>query len=249
MNDKSSKDEHGVLDQDMAVGAYLEALLAPVPETEPEPNTQLAEPTPAMEKPVLVPPVIAPPEFIPVPPEAPTEAEEQIQETPAEVPQTADWELPAWATEHFQVLLFKVAGLQLAVPLVELNGVIHWDDGAVTEMPNHQSWFLGLRDHLEHRVKLIDIAAVVLPPDRYATLGPANGQRLGKVVLIDDYAWGLACEDVAEVVTLSPDDVKWRQGGGGRPWLAGTVVNHMCALLNSQAFAEVLREEGLPQGM
>ncbi len=249
MNDKTAKDERGVMDQGMAVGAYLEALLAPVPEATPDnemtAQVELAEATPLRDMPVIVPPIIAPPEIKPAPPvETPVTAE-VTPAAPAPKARPAPTGRPDWATGRFQALLFKAAGLQLAVPLVELNGVIHWDDGAVTEMPNHQEWFLGLRDHLEHRVKLIDIAAVVLPPDRYAALGEANGQRLGKVVLIDDYNWGLACEDVAEVVTLTPDDVKWRQGGGNRPWLAGTVVKHMCALLNSSAFAEVLRDEGL----
>jgi purine-binding chemotaxis protein CheW len=273
---ESRKESEHLLDQQLAVGAYLEALLAPVPEADEPIPPQYAEPAPAPA--VLVPPVIAPPaaetpppveakappaietppaEEAKVPPAPPVEAPaieetppaaEQLVETPAE-PAPQAMGRPDWAQERFQVLLFQVAGLKMAVPLVELNGVIPWDDTQVTEMPNHQSWFLGLRDHLDQRVKLIDIAAVVLPRDRYAALGPADSSRLSKIVLIDNYAWGLACEDVAEVITLEPDEVKWRTVEGGRPWLAGTVINHMCALLNSAAFAQSLRTEGLPSGV
>lgn len=267
---ESRKDNEHLLDQQLAVGAYLEALLAPVPEADEPVPPQYAEPAPAPT--VLVPPVFAPPAAEPPPPaeaKAPPSVEVEAPPAPAEVPPAIEETPPAaeqvietpaepapqamgrpdWAQERFQVLLFQVAGLKMAVPLVELNGVIPWDDAQVTEMPNHQSWFLGLRDHLDQRVKLIDIAAVVLPRDRYAALGPADSSRLSKIVLIDNYAWGLACEDVAEVITLEPDEVKWRTVEGGRPWLAGTVINHMCALLNSAAFAQSLRTEGLPNGV
>jgi purine-binding chemotaxis protein CheW len=238
------KETH-MLDSQLALSAYLDALLQPAVDTE--------EVTPRVitTVPVIAPPVIAPPQPIPEPepqsepvvePVPVAQATAEFSEPPAEG-------RPAWASEPFQVLLFRVAGLQLAVPLVALNGVIPWNDGAVTEMPNHRDWFLGLRDHLDQRVKLIDIAAIVLPPERYAALGPADRQRLSKVVLIDNYAWGLACEDVAEVVTLAPDEVKWRTAQSSRTWLAGTVISHMCALLDVSAFADLLRQEGLPPGV
>jgi len=111
-------------------------------------------------------------------------------------------------------------------------------------MPNHSTWFLGLREHQGLRARLVDIAAVVLPADKYAALAPADSRRLGKVVMIDDNRWGLACDEVGEVISLSRDDVKWRTEMGRRPWLAGTVIEHMCALLDTDALARMLAEEG-----
>lgn len=248
MNEKTRNQDSGLMDQEQAVGAYLEALLQPVPEADSVTGTgqpvsqQLATPPPAVLTPAVIVPAAIPPEPVP---EQEIEDLDPVRSEPEPVATDAGSGRPAWAEEPFQVLLFKVAGLQLAVPLVELNGVISWSDEAVTEMPNHRGWFLGLRDHLQHRVKLIDIAAVILPPDRYASLSAADSSRLGKVVLINDYEWGLACEDVAEMVTLEPDAVKWRPPGGDRQWLAGTVIEHMCALLNVDAFADRLRKEGL----
>jgi len=248
MNEKTRNQESGLMDQEQAVGAYLEALLQPVSEADSATGTE--QPVPqqlAIRSPAVLTPAVFAPAIIPsVPlPEPEIEDPDPVRSESEPVATAAGSGRPAWAEEPFQVLLFKVAGLQLAIPLVELNGVVPWLDEAVTEMPNHRGWFLGLRDHLQHRVKLIDIAAVILPPDRYASLAAADSSRLGKVVLINDYEWGLACEDVAEMITLEPDAVKWRPPGGDRRWLAGTVIEHMCALLNVDAFGDMLREEGL----
>ncbi len=120
---------------------------------------------------------------------------------------------------------------------------LHRKDSPVTPMPNHRPWFLGLREHLGHQVKLIDVANVVLPAERASA-----GYDLGKVILIDEGRWGLAVTEVAEVITLSAEAVKWRKreaaAGDPRAWLAGTVIEHMCALIDSEAFAGMLGGNG-----
>lgn len=225
-----------MLDQQLALGAYLQALLRP-----PETTEAVTEPVPATPVEVPVVPaeaaeaVMAPAVVV----EPVLAAQEPVVEATA-----ADTNLPDWAEGNFQCLLFKVAGLALALPLARLNGVLPWDSEAVTEMPNHQPWFLGLREHLGHKVKLIDVANVVLPPDRCASLAAPDSGRLGKVILIGDGQWGLACDDVGEVVTLSVDAVKWRTKRGGRPWLAGTVIKEMCALIDTDTFAQMLGSSG-----
>jgi purine-binding chemotaxis protein CheW len=228
MNVTDTRTENGdaqlvMLDQQLALGAYLQALLRPAPVE-----------TPAATAPVAL-----------AEPPAPLPAAAPALETPAlaavaVAPAAVESPYPEWAKDTFQCLLFQVAGLTLALPLARLNGVLPWDPAAVTEMPNHRPWFLGLREHLGHQVKLIDVANIVLPPDRYAALPPADSGRLGKVILIDGGRWGLACDAVAEVVSLAPTDVKWRGQAGSRPWLAGTVIRQMCALIDTEAFAAML---------
>lgn len=239
MNDKPVETLHGsaqlvLLDQQLALGAYLQALLRPAP---PEPTEQpAAEPIPAATH-------EATHEVVP---ESHVESrvEPEVEPTTRSLPQQGGAAYPDWAQGQFQCLMFRVAGLTLALPLNKLNGVLPWDADLVSEMPNHRPWFLGLRTHLDHKVKLIDVAKVVLPEDRRAGLPPIDSGRLGKIILIDSGRWGLVCEDVAEVVTLSGSDVKWRSQVGSRPWLAGTVIEQMCALIDSDAFAEMLRGSG-----
>ena len=144
-------------------------------------------------------------------------------------------ERPEWSRHPFECLLFKVAGLQLAVPLV-LLGAIHRMDRELTELPGRPRWFLGMLPLGERNVRVVDTAAWVMP-GRYPE-GCAENYKL--VISLDDSDWGLACDEVAQSFTLDPDDVKWRQGAGKRPWLAGTVVKHMCALIDVGAMATLL---------
>ena len=155
---------------------------------------------------------------------------------------------PAWGEQTFQALLFKVAGLTLAVPLVELSGVQEWQDGMVTPMPGHVSWYLGLTQYRERSVPVVDTALLVMPEERQASLVPWQ-ERMRHVVFIADGSWGLACDELAQVVTLRPDEVRWRTSRTKRRWLAGTVIEHMCALLDPPVFADVLVSgiESLPQ--
>lgn len=147
---------------------------------------------------------------------------------------------PEWASEPFQILLFEVAGLKLAVPLIELCGVIEWKVG-VTEMPGHADFYMGILQHLDYKIAVIDTARMVLPTNKLSQLASDNPrERVNHIVLIDDYRWGLACDKIGEVITLKPDEVRWKTSKSSRSWLAGTVIEHMCALLNSEGFADML---------
>lgn len=147
---------------------------------------------------------------------------------------------PSWATPDFQVLLFMVAGLKLAVPLTELNGIIEWGDEYITELPGHKSWYLGIIQNQGKSVPVIDTMQQVVPQNRW----PANHlkeREFKHIILIGDAQWGLACEKVLEIVTLKTDAVKWRSSRTKRRWLLGTVIDHMCALLDSSEFASMLK--------
>ena len=218
-----------LLDQQLALSAYLEALLGEVPEPGP---VESAPSSPAVQR-------------TPAPVPVPVAEETTPVTAPAPGPQAAAAPVaqangrPAWARTEFQCLLFQVAGLTLAVPLTALNGVLPLDLDAVTPMPGHSALFLGLIDHLGQQVRVVDTAQVVLPPERLAATGAASG-RASHLVLIGEGRWGLAASGIGEVISLNPEDVKWRGSLGTRPWLAGTVIQHMCALLEVDAFLEQL---------
>lgn len=65
-------------------------------------------------------------------------------------------------------------------------------------------------------------------------------QGLQYVISVQGYEWGLAVHQVSRSIRLDPDQIKWRTQRTQRPWLAGTVVEHMCALLDVEALAELI---------
>jgi len=164
------------------------------------------------------------------------EIEDDKEDTPSD-------ELPEWCKHEFQAMLFKVAGLTLAVPLIDLNGVVECNLDDISAMPGHADFYFGLMKHLDKNVPLVDTARFVLPADKLTTLladDPAS--RITRAVLIQDSQYGLACDEVNEILTLSPEEVRWRSQRTQRRWLAGTVIEHMCALIDATAFAELLAE-------
>ena len=144
---------------------------------------------------------------------------------------------PYWAQERFDVLLFKVGGLSLAVPLVEL-GTIYPMDEPVTPIFGQVDWFMGLMKVKGRNLATVDTAQIVMPERYQAAM--ADGYHL--VISINQYDWGLAVDSVAHAITLNPADVRWRTERSKRPWLAGTVVDHMCALLDIGQLARMFSE-------
>lgn len=169
-----------------------------------------------------------------------TPAEASLNVAVVPVPTAVEVVPAAQTAMPFQALLFSVAGLTLAVPLAELHGVLTWSATSITPLPGHAPFFLGVRVHLGRNVKIIDAGHLVSP----------EGRRMGvtdprHIVLIGEGEWGLACEDIGEVVTLGMQDVHWRSTRTERPWLLGTVTEQLCALLDTRAFAAELAT-GLP---
>jgi purine-binding chemotaxis protein CheW len=185
-------------------------------------------------------PVVAPvPEAIPaLEPELKSELKSKLQPK-----SDGAWHdgRPAWAQQRFECLLFKVAGLTLAVPLVELGGVLEIEE-ELRPLFGQPDWFLGLLpSKTAGTVKAIDTARWVMP-EKY----PEDACKLFKyLILVGSSEWGLACHSVEEAITLEPHQVRWRNDRSRRPWLAGTVVEHMCAILDVSALLELLEQHRL----
>lgn len=152
--------------------------------------------------------------------------------------QPSDWLAngrPDWAQEQFDVLLFKVYGLTLAVPLVALGQIQPLDD-QLTPLFGQAEWFMGILPTPMGKIKTVNTALFVMP-ERYnkAFLDSAK-----YVISLHGVDWGLAVDSVEQPQSLSPEDVKWRTSRTQRPWLAGTIKDHMCALIDIPAMARLL---------
>ncbi|WPN48790.1 MULTISPECIES: CheW domain-containing protein [unclassified Pseudomonas] len=147
---------------------------------------------------------------------------------------------PAWAAEPFECLLFDVAGLTLAVPLVCLGSIYSLTGHELTPLFGQPEWFLGILPSQAGNLKVLDTARWVMP-DRYRD---DFKQGLQYVISVQGYEWGLAVHQVSRSLRLNPNEIKWRSHRGQRPWLAGTVIEHMCALLDVASLAELIASGG-----
>jgi purine-binding chemotaxis protein CheW len=206
-----------------------DALAIPVAEAEPAPVVPIA-PTAAVVAPAPVAPASrAPVRETPVPVPVPVAQ-------PDPVPAVDPDGRPAWASEAFECLLFDVAGLTLAVPLVCLGTIYPLAGQELTPLFGQPNWFLGLLPSQAGNLKVLDTARWVMP-ERYRE---DFQDGLQYVISVQGYEWGLAVHQVSRSLRLDPDQIKWRSQRGQRPWLAGTVIEHMCALLDVAALAELI---------
>ncbi|MCG5514985.1 MULTISPECIES: chemotaxis protein CheW [unclassified Ectothiorhodospira] len=210
-----------VVEEQQALTAYLDGLLQEIAldEVDPEPTDVRVEAPPrVMTRAKLV--------SVPdVPPPVPAVQVASRQAMP-----------PDWAHGAFQCLLFRLAGLPLSVPLIKLNGIMEMPE-KITPMPGHSPLFMGLVNRHGRKVKVVDITQLVMPRDRIHERAPPRN-----LILIDDARWGLACDRVEETLTVTADQVRWRSAQGKRPWLAGTMIQHLCAILDVDYLASSLED-------
>ncbi|MGY4638717.1 CheW domain-containing protein [Pseudomonas sp. TE24901] len=235
----------------LALESYLDALLQdataeelpePILVLEPavEPDSTLDEfqlavlEEQARDAQVVVAPVVVPIVPVVVAPVAPV-VEVHLPPSITPPPVTGD-DRPSWAAEPFECLLFDVAGLTLAVPLVCLGSIYSLEGQELTPLFGQPEWFLGILPSQAGNLKVLDTARWVMP-DRYRD---DFRQGLQYVISVQGYEWGLAVHQVSRSLRLDPNEIKWRSHRGQRPWLAGTVIEHMCALLDVAELAELI---------
>jgi len=161
---------------------------------------------------------------------------EAIQPAPQVMPESVVQGRPEWAEGPFECLLFDVAGLTLAVPLVCLGSIYPLEGQELTPLFGQPDWFLGILPCQAGNLKVLDTARWVMP-DRYRE---DFREGLQYVISVQGYGWGLAVHQVSRSIRLDPNEVKWRSQRTQRPWLAGTVIEHMCALLDIASLAELI---------
>lgn len=146
---------------------------------------------------------------------------------------------PEWANSRFECLIFSVAGLKLAVPLISL-GAIYKIEKEFTPLVGRVSWFMGLYQHLDRNVRVVDTAQLIMP-ERYSS---EVRDSYKFIIRLGGNDWGIACDAVHQSIQLSPEQIKWRTERSKRAWLFGTVIDHMCALIDTDSLSTMLNQHG-----
>lgn len=148
------------------------------------------------------------------------------------------FEQVTWSDAPFECLLFDVAGLTLAVPLAALGTIYAFEPSELTPLFAQPDWFIGILPVQSGNLKVLETARWVMP-ERYTA---SMRDNLKFVISINGFDWGLAVHQVRHSIRLEPHQVKWRAQRGQRAWLAGTVIEHMCALLDVEVLAKLISE-------
>lgn len=167
-------------------------------------------------------------------------AETVAQQPPQQPPESPPKIKRFRELDAFEALIFEVRGLQLAVPLISLGSIHHLDD-EITPIFGRADWYLGMYRVNDRNLQVVDTARWVMP-----SRGPAaSEEEYDFVIRLGDTNWGLACSSVHQSMRIRQSEVKWRTANSKRPWLAGTVIAKMCALLDVDNMAELLEQDKL----
>ncbi|GAB1258062.1 chemotaxis protein CheW [Aurantivibrio plasticivorans] len=142
---------------------------------------------------------------------------------------------PSWAQDAFDILLFKVNGMTLAVPLISLGQIYEITD-ALSPLFGQAPWFVGIQPTPMGKINVINTAQYVMP-ERYHE---ETAQKPDYIMTIDRLHWGLTVNSVDQPIRIQVDDVKWRRDRSQQPWLAGIVKNHMCVLVDVPTLGRAL---------
>ncbi|WP_214000036.1 chemotaxis protein CheW [Arsukibacterium sp.] len=145
-------------------------------------------------------------------------------------------ETRAYRQGRFQALFFSVAGLKLAVPLTELGGIHQL--GEINSLFGKPAWFKGVMLYRQQKISVVDSARWVMPEKYDQQLQQKLNYQY--VIMLGTSNWGLTCETLINTFSLEQDEVKWRETDGKRPWMAGLIKKHMCALVDVDAMINLL---------
>lgn len=138
--------------------------------------------------------------------------------------------MPDWSQHEFQALFFKVDKLILAAPLTDLLRTIKIDKSP-TPIPGQPSWFMGLLDTHDQRIGVLDTGQLIFGKSK-GQQRDLEAQPFETILITHDGRWGLACDEILSIGKLEPEKVRWRTLRKKRPWLIGTVIEELTAVID-----------------
>lgn len=134
----------------------------------------------------------------------------------------------SWSSQGVECLIFSVCGLKLAVPLLFLGGVHDVIEGSIKPLMGQPAWYLGMVNTDQNNLQVIDTANFIMPERSQ----PLSEQGFKYLIQLEKTPWAIACQSIDDTVRLEASEIKWRGERGKRTWLAGTVIEKMCALID-----------------
>lgn len=136
---------------------------------------------------------------------------------------------PNTVESPLRLFLCQIAGMKVALPVSELNNIVHWPQQGLVQYPDQTDWQLGLLSERGQQVEVIDIGAALQATPDAQQVSPRY------ILLVDGRRLGIACEAIEEIVSLEADAFHWREDNDPRSWFKGLVSESMHTLIDLPA--------------
>jgi purine-binding chemotaxis protein CheW len=125
----------------------------------------------------------------------------------------------------FRVLLFDLNGLQLAMNTEDVKAILPWP--ALPLVQNQQTKNKPVFMGSYNQIKIINTAHIMLPIKHQHDIAEPNF-----IIVVGAGEWALSCHKINAVIDLLPQEIRWRNNIGTRPWLAGMSIEKSCSIIN-----------------
>lgn len=138
---------------------------------------------------------------------------------------------PAVAGGSYQMI--SVRGITLGVPVEAVDTIIPLDSVCVSAEAAADG-MLGCYTAGADTITVLDTARLLLPDQA------AAAAHRGFALRLKNQPWALHCDTVGSTFAPAPEAITWRGANGKRLWLAGTVREPGCALLDIPELMKLL---------
>jgi purine-binding chemotaxis protein CheW len=149
--------------------------------------------------------------------------------------QQQDSALPDWVESEFQVLLFKVNGITMGMPLNAMRGILNYN-GEASQLPGQPGWSLGVIINRDEKVVVVDSARLLMP-ERVTDDAQFQPKQL---LLIGEGDRALAVDTICNTLNVVKEGVRWRNGIHNKPWYAGIIVDELSVLIDVDGVLQLL---------
>jgi purine-binding chemotaxis protein CheW len=145
-------------------------------------------------------------------------------------------------TKPFQALLFDINGLQLAIRTEDIKAILPWPETPLEQSQESSNIeaIIGFYNLAADQIKIINTAHIVLPIQHQRNIAIPSF-----MIVVGEGDWALSCHKINSVITLAPEDIRWRKNKGARPWLAGTSIEKSCSIVNFNGLVNLLTHQNL----
>ena len=141
--------------------------------------------------------------------------------------------IPAWGQVPFECLLVKAAGMNFMLPAMSV-AYIERVNKKIIRLPLDVDAFLGVITLREKSIAVIDLLGLISENTNNSNVESmqVDSNHIEYIIVMDNGCFALACDDVGQIVKLSPDDVRWNRASFNNPMYTGIVMEHLCPILN-----------------
>lgn len=147
--------------------------------------------------------------------------------------QSIQSKIPEWGQQPFKSLLVKLAGMDLMIPAMTVS-FIEKINRKITRTPLEVEACKGIITLREKSIVVIDLLSLIsenIASDDSTPL-QVEENNFNYVLVMEEASYALACEDVSQMITLEPEDVRWNNAAFNNPMFSGVVPEYLCPIIN-----------------